>query len=593
MAKKNNNKNRRNPSRSIKMHNRDEILKRVIDERSNKGRDRSSKSADIRNRVYTRGTADRRSGEVRGTQDLPESRKKTIKVKEKKEMPKLSGIFLPRTQKNSSDMIDPRQRSQRQIQNAFVILISLAIFAVIVAYGVLNTVKYMQRSVVQNDTIVYDSIESAQKCTGVVVRDEVVYTAPADGEAVFNVSDLDKVKANTRICSVQDTAVVQSMQQELDNINKQILEKQKTRETISAVADEVKQYNKQIKASTDNYAFRLTSGDISVMYSMKGDIQKLIDTRNQRLLSENSGNLSELAEQRNEQQSLINDSQNVVYTKEPGIISCYSDGLESSYTIDKMDQLTPNDINVKNSGKVIDKLVTNGEPLFKIVKSNNWYIVSYIPNSQISDWKVGDKVTIYINTQNDDTKAVEVEVASLNTAERDTLVILRSTKYLVDYINTRSVTFETNRVIKGYKIPNKAIVEETLLKVASNFVIDGKVYKKNNDNPIIEVGVETSGENAEEGITYVVFDINKVNVGDVLVLPNDTSSTFTVSDVATVKGVYVMNTGSAVFKRINLENSSSNENYTVLDPAVNHNVEIQDRIVTDTVNTQKQQQLIN
>lgn len=596
------------------MHNRDEILKSVMDERSGKRSSRKNRSSEIRDQVYGRRTDSRgrmqRPPRITQEEPVKQNRKKAkanktaekktgltlkkgISLKGIKNTPKLSDVLLPRDKKNAKDVIGAAQRSQRQMSNSIAEGIAVAVILCLVLFGVVHYVKYLQRSVVDNDTVTYDSIESSQKCTGVIVRDEVVYTSPADGEAVFNISDLDKVKAGTEICSVQDTAAVQSLQEDLDEINEKILEMQKNRESISAVTDEVKQYNSQIKAGADNYAFRLTSGDISVLYKMKGDVQKLIDTRNQRLLSENSGSLTELAEQRSEQQSRINSSKNAVTTQDAGIVSCYSDGLESVYTFDKMGDLTEKDIAVKNSGKVIDKIVTAGTPIFRIVRSNNWYIVSYIPNSQIGEWSVGDTVTIYLSEQDNTSRPLEMSIESLNTNDKTSLVILKSTKYLSDYINQRSVTFETRKALKGYKIPNKAIVEETLLKVSSEFVIGDKVYKANGTNPLIEVSVNKSSENPEEGITYIEFDINKINVGDVLTLPSDTSKTFTISDVVTERGVYVMNTGEAVFKKINLENSAVNQNFTVLDPAVNPNVKIYDRIVTDTANTEKEQKLID
>ena len=505
--------------------------------------------------------------------------------------PRLQGVFLP--PKDEGADVSKTKREERRTVAAVAVMLVIGVFLLMIVYGVSYAIKYLQKSVPANDTVVYGSIDSTKVCTGVVVRDEVLYTSPAAGEAVFNVADTEKVKANTEVCAVQDTAAVASLQEDLDEINEQILEMQKTRESVSAVSDEVKQYNAQIKASADNYAFRLTSGDVSVIYAMKSDIQKLIDNRNQRLLSETTGSLSGLAQQRAQQQTRISESKNAVETKDAGVISCYSDGLESRYTFDVMGDLTEKDVNVSTSGSVLGKVVKEGEPLFKVVRSNEWYIVSYIPNTLIENWTVGDTVKIYVRSDNDDTREIEMQVASLNTGEKTTLAVLRSTKYLVDFINVRGISFETSKVMNGLKIPNNAIVEQTMLKVASDFVQNNKLYKKTGDDTYAELDVVPAGTNAEEGVTYIPFDINRINVGDTLVMSDDKSKTFTIKDVVTVKGVFVMNTGIAEFCRINLDNASSNASYTVLDPAVNTNIKLYDRIVTDTRNIQKQQKLIS
>ena len=469
---------KRNPSRNIKIHDRDELLRRVMDERNGKRKtEKKSRRTEIREQVYSRREHTRntsRRDEGKGRKDKASS----SGIKLSKHAPKLRGFLLPSADRIGAPEVSRAKREERSTSTAIAVIIAVLLFIIILFYAVGFAVKYMQRTVVANDTVVYGSIDSAKICTGVVVRDEVVYNSPTSGEAVFNVADNDKVKANTEICSVQDTAAVENLQADLNEINEKILEMQKTRESISAVSDEVKHYNAQIKSSTDNYAFRLTSGDISVLYAMKSDVQKLIDTRNQRLLSENSGSLSGLAEQRAQQQSRISESKNAVVSADSGVISCYSDGLESKYTFDSMGDLTEKDTNINQNGNVLDKAVNEGEPLFKIVRSNDWYIVSYIPNSLIENWTVGDKVSIYVHTQNEDTRKLEVQVASLNTGEKTTLAILKSTKYLVDYINVRSITFETTKVMDGLKIPNNAIVEQTMLKVSSDFVVTNKIYKK-------------------------------------------------------------------------------------------------------------------
>ena len=584
---------RRNPSRNIKIHDRDELLRRVIDERNGKKRSSDGgRRSKIRDRVYSRTPSQRQERSERNTKASDKGKKRKL-IGKTEHAPKLQGFFLPPKEDGRPVKISRGKREERSTATAAAIMIALVLFIGVVLFAVNSAVKYMQRSVVANDTVTFGSIDSAKMCSGVVVRDEVVYNSPAAGEAVFNVADNDKVKANTEVCSVQDIAAVENLQQNLNEINEKILEMQKTRESISAVSEDVKRYNAQIKAGADNYAFRLVSGDISSLYAMKSDLQKMIDNRNQRLLSENSGSLTELAQQRAQQQERISDSKNAVRTNDAGVISCSSDGLESKYTFENMGELTEKDTNISVSGNVLDKTVTEGSPLFKVVRSNDWYIVSYIPNNLIENWTVGDTVSIYVHKKNEDARKLEMQVASLNTGEKNSLAVLRSTKYLVDFIDVRGIDFETSKVINGFKIPNNAIVEQTMLKVSTDFVRDNKVYKKTGEDTLTEIDVVPAGSSVEEGMTYIPFDINRLNVGETLALPEDKNKTFTIKDVMTAKGVFVMNTGIAEFTKINLDNSASNANYTVLDPAVNTSIKLYDRIVTDTKNIEKQQKLIS
>ena len=188
---------------------------------------------------------------------------------------------------------------------------------------------------------------------------------------------------------------------------------------------------------------------------------------------------------------------------------------------------------------------------------------------------------------------MEIQVASLKTGDKTSYAILKATKFVIDYINTRSIEFETSKAMNGFKVPNSAIVEQTMLKVSKEFVVNNTIYKKVDEDTFSQLNVVPAGEDTEDGKVYIPFDINRINVGDVLVMPDDKTKTFAISEVVTVKGVFVMNTGIADFCKINLENSVSNENYTVLDTSLNSNIKIYDRIVTDTLNIEKQQKLIN
>ena len=79
-----------------------------------------------------------------------------------------------------------------------------------------------------------------------------------------------------------------------------------------------------------------------------------------------------------------------------------------------------------------------------------------------------------------------------------------------------------------------------------------------------------------------------LNVGDSIKAP-DSTDTFVIADVLNTKGIYVVNTGIAEFRTIDLKNAVSNTTHTILDPSYNTNIYVYDRIMTDPSNVKKEE----
>jgi hypothetical protein len=127
------------------------------------------------------------------------------------------------------------------------------------------------------------------------------------------------------------------------------------------------------------------------------------------------------------------------------------------------------------------------------------------------------------------------------------------------------------------KIPDGYITEDSL------------VYKVNGDNTE-EVSVVVSGGDSENNISYVPVQLGVLNVGDTIKNPQS-GETFTIAEVLNTKGIYVVNSGIAEFKTINMDGSNSNSTHTVLDDSKNTNIYIYDRIMTNTENIKKEQKV--
>lgn len=454
------------------------------------------------------------------------------------------------------------------------------------------TVRFLSRNVVNYDTIAYGSVDTPTSFTGVIIRDEEVYKTPAAGVISYEVTDADRVKKGTTVCTVKDEESLELMEENLDAINESIFKMQQEREDISIYSEDIARANEQIKNLVDNAAFSFAGGDVSSLYELRSNVQKKLDNRNQMLLTENKGALTELVSQREAAQSEIDKNTTTIAANSGGVVSYYTDGLEDTYKVDTMTDLTKEQtLEGDKSESGFKNSVKENDSVFKLVKSNMWYIAVYMPNEEITDWEEGDHENLYVKDSTGEDFTLDAVVQSLEDKGVEKLVIMEITKDMESFMNNRSISFETSMPKTGYKVANSAIVEETSLQIPADYVENENTVYKVENGSVSKVEINISGSDTETGVVYITLNLNELNVGDVLRKPDDATAQYTISDTMTIKGIFVMNSGIAEFKKINTTNSISNSTHTVLDVSLNNNIQIYDRVITDTSNIQKQQKV--
>lgn len=494
------------------------------------------------------------------------------------------GIYS-NTQRPAPKAKRPKNNNRGVLPVYMLFFVLCCIYILGCAYG------FITKKIVNYDVVQLGIIDTPKTVQGVIIRDEKVYTAKADGVINYEVADNQKVKKNTQVCTVKDEDVVSKLELELDEIDKNIIDLQADREDISVYSEDIAQDNKEIQTLIDDNAMDYAKSNFGKIYELKNNVQKKMDARNELLLTENNGSLTEYVTQRNQQIQKLNNNIAKIAVDEGGIISFHIDGMEDKYTISSLAGLTESDTKVTNSSvSSFKSTVKSGEPAFKLVKSNEWYVACYIKGEYTKDWEKGNLVMIYAKDSLSKTHDLTAEIYELTGAQNDNerYCVLKITKDIADFINDRSFTFDIEKATSGYKIPNGAIVEETLLKVPLDYVNVEEGYITKADGT--KVNIIVSDKDEENNLAYIPVQLGVLNVGDNIKKPF-TNDTFNITDVLNTKGIYVVNTGYAEFKRIYTEDSVSNNTHTILNVAANPNVNIYDRIVTDTDNIERKEKV--
>ena len=137
----------------------------------------------------------------------------------------------------------------------------------------------------------------------------------------------------------------------------------------------------------------------------------------------------------------------------------------------------------------------------------------------------------------------------------------------------------------GIKIPVDALVEKTLLKIPAECVQEslGKycVVKKSESGDVL---TDVTLSSVDEEFAYVSQDLSTLKVGDVIYRGKEE---YTISDVTSKTGVYVVNSSLAEFKSVNI--LARNNDYVIVDANTEFGVKIYDTIAANAKNIENKE----
>ena len=471
-----------------------------------------------------------------------------------------------------------RAKKKSKPRNIHIIskLFTITIFIIIISYFSLSIFKSLNKEPIDYETIEYGSIDDTTQVKGIIIRDEVVYKATKNGILTFNNGENERVKKGEIIASVKNEEAIKTTEDDIALINEKILQLQEQRDELSIFYEDVKKIDTQIQSVLDKSINNLSTYNISEIYEIKDNINKKLTIRNQMLLSENTGSIQELSAQKASKEIKVNQNTQNIVSNDSGIVSYYTDGLEEVFTFETKDNLTKEQTLMQPESEQEYKVnILEGEAVFKIVRDNNFYIASYIKTENISNWTEGETRYIYIN-DNGNLKQLEIIIEKIEIGEKESYVLMKSNKNMIDFIDKRNITFELSKPKEGFKIGLDAIAEEELLKVPTSYIVDNNVTKKSSTGELITVPIKLSGQDDNGEYTYVSISPGIIDIGDYIINPQ-TNQEQQLNEIFTKKGIYVVNSGIYTFKNINTEGAVQNDQFIILEPSKNTNIKLYDR----------------
>lgn len=429
--------------------------------------------------------------------------------------------------------------------------LGIFLFAIVFLYLVITIISYFTSDTVSAYEVREGSIVRDNSYTGLVIRNETVVNAEEDGYVNFYQSENSKVKKGTRIY------VLTPEELNTSDVSAGSSQTVINDETQSGIVLQVQNFN-------ENYS----NTDFSSVYLLKDEITASLQ--------------NELSQTRTEHlDAAVAESGQTAVTS-----SAARDGIVA-YTIDGLEELTKDsfteaDFDRTNyeSATVSDQMkISTGEPVYKLITDEDWSVIVRLEDDTARELMEKETTTLKVRIDKDS----ETLNAAFSVIERDGNYYgcLDFDNSMIRYAEDRYLNIELILEDEtGLKIPKTAVVQEEFfvipreyLTTGGNSSASGVLKMDENGNAVFqEVDIYNISEEEDE----VYLSKEDVSAGDVLIRP-ESSDTYTVGDTKTLEGVYNINRGYAVFRKVTV--LCENDDYCIVQEGEDYGLYNYDHIV--------------
>lgn len=431
--------------------------------------------------------------------------------------------------------------------------IGVVVFVIIFIYIVFNIFSYFTRTHISVYEVEQGTIAENHTYNGFAIRSESVVNTDISGYVNYYIKDNKKASYNSLVYSIDETG----------DVAKQIAS------ASSEYTDLPKQNLREIGEIVDEYTKSYDPVSFYNVYSFKENIDSgIMEVCNLNALDA-IGDYTAYAQ--------ANNTFHLGYATTPGIVAYYTDGYEN-VTVDTFDPSMLNELDYHKNNLKMKDTVTAGDPVYKLITDETWHII--LPVSLETYERLIDETAVQIKFAEDG------RTLWANFEERQIgnqyFLVLKLNNSMIRYAQERFIEIELLLDTKsGLKIPNTSIIEKSFFTVPKEYftkAADSSNYGVMVKNPLDNTVqfINTSLYYETEDSYYI--DEEGITAGTVLQRP-DSNETYTVGQTASLKGVYNINKGYAVFKQINI--LYQNKEYTIVETGTSYGISLYDHIALD------------
>ena len=426
--------------------------------------------------------------------------------------------------------------------------IGILVFLFILVYFIFGVFSYLFKTHVSSYEVQKGQLAANMTYTGIAIREENEVLASDDGYINYYLGDGSKAGKGDALFSIDESKVyydeITSNSSDTSSI---------TQETLDSIAESVNKYT----TTYDDNTF-------SSVYAQKSLINGTLTE------TINSTYLKELIDSGNVDDSVFH----LTYAKKAGVITYWTDGYEDLTA----ETFTPDCLNTHDYTKVTylsNDEVSNGNAIGKLVTSELWQIIIPVDDDIVEELSEDTNVKVYF-TKDSTTAWAEFEVLDYSGKKYLLLNLKNSMIRFVDerYVSLKLIISRNS----GLKIPNTAIVEKEFYTIPKEYFYKGG----DSGNLGLMVRDKESGEESFVATTvyYKKAKLYYIDMDDFPesfeIIKPDSAEVLSSPETASLKGVYNINKGFAVFKQIDI--TASNEEYSIVAENTDYGLNIYDHI---------------
>lgn len=452
-----------------------------------------------------------------------------------------------------------------KLRKIFGLNIGTVMFGAIFIYMIFSVILYLTASHMESYQVPSGPLSMNETYTGLAIMSENVVQADAGGYVTYYAREGTKINANGAVYSLNSSKTA-------DN------SASLSAEELSDIRNNMQSFSKGFDPSKFNstYSFKYQLNGSILQYASDDSSVSTVTTT------------SEDGEETTVTTTTASSDPNIRRAETDGIILYSKDGYESK-TVDNVtaadfDQNSYQETDLKTEGQV-----KAGDDIYTIVNDERWSLLIPLSEKQAANLK--DRTSIRVKFLKDDlTQTGDFSIMEIDGAKYGRIDF---NKGLIRYASDRFLEIElvTNNVT-GLKIPLTSIITKEFYAIPSKylttdketqksgFMLSGRNKKGNSTTTFVSAGIYgrdevTDKETQKTSYIYYV-DKSKFSEGDAIV-DSDSGEKFVIGDTEVLEGVYCINQGYAVFRRIEI--LDENEEYAVVSKETYNGLVRYDRIV--------------
>ena len=443
----------------------------------------------------------------------------------------------------------------KKLRKLFSMNIGTMLFGMLFIYMAFSAILYLTSPKIESYQVIAGPLSRNETYTGLAIREESVHQAETSGYITYYAREGSKINADGVVYGISSTKTSDS-QTEL------------SADELSSIRNQMLNFSKGFNSSKFNTTY-------SFKYELEGNILQYAGV---------TGNST--SDQNDSTSSVVSyGNQTINKADSDGIILYSKDGYEGrtvdSLTTEDFDQNSYHETDLKTQNSV-----NTGDSLYTLITDEKWSLV--IPLSEKQAAKLADRTAVRVKflkddkTQSGDFSIIEIDGAKYGKIDFN--------KGLIRYASDRFLEIElVTNTVTGLKVPLSSIVTKEF------YIIPSKYATTNADSQETGFMVQSDGKNntfvtstiyaqeeqsgsKDDGETSYLYYVDKKDFkeGDVIISQKDQSK-FVVSDIGVLEGVYCINQGYAVFRRIEI--LDQNEEYAIVSKATSYGLSRYDHIV--------------